>query len=358
MWLLLAVPLSLLSSHFHWEDSYTFFFAFCSLIPLAGSLGDFTEDLALRSNESIGALLNATFGNATEMIVSVFALRAGMYDVIKNSLVGSVLGNMLLVLGSAQLIAGLRTRNIHGAMSFNASAARMYCNLLMLACIGVAIPSIMVPLNEHRMSSERPLHVSRELSILMVIAYVLYMFFQLYTHKEMFSCDDCNHAEGQEEEEAEEPHYTAGYAVMGLLVATLLISVESDFLVDTLDVAAKEWGLSKSFVSVILLPIVGNAAEHSTAIWMAYKGKMDIAIGVAIGSSLQIALFAVPCCVLISWGMGKELDLQFDPMLTLIMIASVLITGQCVRTGHANWLKGAMLLLTYAMLSVTLLNLA
>lgn len=335
-------------------------FAFLSLIPLAGSLGDFTEDLALRSNESIGALLNATFGNATEMIVSVFALRAGMYDVIKNSLVGSVLGNMLLVLGTAQLIAGLRARNIHGAMNFNASAARMYCNLLMLACIGVAIPSIMVPLNEHKMSPATSLHVSRELSILMVIAYVLYMFFQLYTHKELFSCNDSGDGgpEAQEEDEPEEPQYTAGYAISGLLVATLLISVESDFLVDTLDVAAKDWGLSKSFVSVILLPIVGNAAEHSTAVWMAYKGKMDIAIGVAIGSSLQIALFAVPCCVLISWAMGKELDLQFDPFITLVMIASVLITGQCVRTGHANWLKGAMLLLTYAMLSFTLLNLA
>uniref|UniRef100_A0A7S1NWA3 Sodium/calcium exchanger membrane region domain-containing protein n=1 Tax=Eutreptiella gymnastica TaxID=73025 RepID=A0A7S1NWA3_9EUGL len=322
-------------------------------------LGDFTEDLAIRSNESLGALLNATFGNATEVIVSIFALKSGMYEVIKNSLVGSVLGNLLLVLGCAMLASGLRASSINSGVSHNASVAHMYSHLLLMSCFGITIPtiySIAAPSGSKKgLSVEATLSVSREIAVVMIVMYVLFMIFQLGTHKELF--DDCDDAAGDEDEEAgEEPQYTMTFALSGLAIATILIAIMSECLVDTLEVASKECGLTQGFVSVILLPIVGNAAEHSTAVWMAVKGKMDIAMGVAVGSSLQIALFAVPTLVLISWGMGKHLDLVFEPFLLTSLWMSVLIGAELLRRGQSNWIKGAMLLALYIMIACTLMH--
>ena len=357
--LLLAVPGAFLCQVMNFPPSWTFVFAFLGLIPLAALLGDLTEDLAMRSNDAIGALLNASFGNATELIVSIFALRNNMYDVIKSSLIGSILGNMMLVLGSSFLVVGLRNANINSGVGFNLRASQYYCSLLLLACMGMIIPSVMfVAYPNHEQVNT--LAASRQISVIMILAYVLYIVFTLITHKDIFegSGDEVQGTvdEGDAEEEGEDPQYSTQFATGLLALTTVMISFLSEFLVDTLEPAAKHWGLSTAFISVILLPIVGNAAEHATAIIMAYKGKMDIALGVAVGSSIQIALFAVPALVLASYAVGKELDLHFPLFISSLMVMSIIITNSFVYGGHCSWLSGSLLLMAYLMIAVALLH--
>eukprot|EP00993_Chasmostoma_nieuportense_P001813 NODE_2660_length_1124_cov_33.842528_g2538_i0.p1 GENE.NODE_2660_length_1124_cov_33.842528_g2538_i0~~NODE_2660_length_1124_cov_33.842528_g2538_i0.p1 ORF type:complete len:327 (+),score=91.68 NODE_2660_length_1124_cov_33.842528_g2538_i0:116-982(+) len=287
----------------------------------------------------MGALLNATFGNATEMIISIFALHNGMNTVIKNSLIGSVLGNMMLVLGTAFLVAG--------NSSFESSVAHLFSTLLLLACMGILCPTVFAM--ESNRSPESVLAVSHDVALCMCAGYVLYLYFQLRTHKEMFEDSD-------NDMEEEEPSYSLVVSVGGLAIATLLISLESDILVDSIQPAAEALGLSQAFIGVILVPIVGNAAEHATAILMAHHGRMNIAIGVAVGSSIQIALFVVPFLVLVSWVMGKSLDLCFDPLTAFAMFISVLIVKSVCSDGSSHWLSGAMLLLAYLFVAVILLH--
>eukprot|EP00667_Euglena_gracilis_P008875 EG_transcript_8997 len=358
--LLVALPLSFLSYYGGWASTWTFLLSCVSLCPLAALLGDFTEDLSMRYNDTIGALLNASFGNATEMIVSIFALKAGLYNVIKDSLVGSVLGNMMLVLGTAFLAAGLRHRNIHGCSRFNSSACEVYCSLLMLATMGMLIPTVIFM--QWPADSQYVLRTSRQISVVMIAGYVLYVIFQLFTHKSLFEThaseelENLANAHDDDDEGPEEPSYSSTFAISALAFSTILISFESEFLVDALEPAARAWGLSDKFISVILLPIVGNAAEHATGVTMAWKGKMDIAIGVAIGSSIQIALFVVPVLVIISWMMGQTLALNFEPFMLTLMVISVVIMKSLVMSGRSNWLSGAMLLLAYTMISIALFN--
>eukprot|EP01012_Entosiphon_sulcatum_P056953 TRINITY_DN8066_c1_g1_i1.p1 TRINITY_DN8066_c1_g1~~TRINITY_DN8066_c1_g1_i1.p1 ORF type:complete len:403 (+),score=63.52 TRINITY_DN8066_c1_g1_i1:178-1386(+) len=339
--LLVFVPVSLPFGLLGWSGTATFALAFLSLIPLAAMLGDITEDLARHTNAAFGALLNATFGNATEVIISFFALHNEMYDVIKSSLLGSVLGNTMLVLGTALLAGGIRQRDV----TFNQKAVNIYTSLLLLAIMGVIVPTSFY----HTLgaSQAQTLSMSRAIAILMCLSYIAYLFFQLRTHKERFEADD-----DEEEEEAQMPLWLG----VGLLaLVTILISFESQFLVNNLETTAVQWGLGRTFISVILLPIVGNAAEHATAVLMAYRNKMDIACGVAIGSAIQISLFAIPLMVLVSWVWGKSLDLNFHPFSTIGVFLSVLVTNSLVYDGESNWLEGVLLLCAYCMLAIAYL---
>lgn len=392
--LLVAVPCSVGCSVWGADPALTFSTAFLALIPLAHLLGNFTEDLALRSSDATGALLNASFGNATEMIISIFALRAEMYDVIKNSLIGSVLGNMMLVLGSAMIAAGISpvapTIARAGAGSgtgrgplasapgsrisklgfspsfgqgcapgkalteeepgkyqvshFNTQVVRVYVSLLLLASMGFVVPTSFSEVSG--VTSTMTLTVSRLISVLMCVGYLMYLWFQLYTHRDMFE-DDID------EEESGSPEYSGWLCVVFLALTTVLISIESELLVATLEPTAVKWHLSQAFISVILIPIVGNAAEHATAIIMAYKNKMDIAIGVAVGSSIQISLFVMPFLVIVSWILGLGLDLQFSAFASVVLFSSVLVVMSLVFHGVCHWLAGALLLLAYLMLCVT-----
>eukprot|EP00996_Jenningsia_fusiforme_P000553 NODE_1491_length_1512_cov_39.417635_g1347_i0.p1 GENE.NODE_1491_length_1512_cov_39.417635_g1347_i0~~NODE_1491_length_1512_cov_39.417635_g1347_i0.p1 ORF type:complete len:414 (+),score=71.57 NODE_1491_length_1512_cov_39.417635_g1347_i0:81-1322(+) len=340
--LLPCVPLSFVCYYLSLSASLTFGLSFLSLIPLAAMLGTFTEDLALRSSETMGAFLNATFGNATELIISIFALRSGMNEVIKNSLIGSVLGNMMLVLGCAFLAGGWQG----GEVIFNTHAANVYCSLLLAAAFGLIVPTVFAQLPGS--TSDMTLALSREVAGVMCIGYILYLFFQMYTHKKMFE-DDLDVEECS-------PEFSASVATIGLASATILIAFESEFLVANLEPAALACGLSSAFVGVILVPIVGNAAEHATAVVMAYRGKMGIALGVAIGSSIQIALFVVPLLVLISACMGGTLDLNFHPFGAVVTFVSILLTNSLVFNGRCHWLDGALLLLSYVMVAIALLH--
>eukprot|EP00759_Apiculatamorpha_spiralis_P019129 PhF_6_TR25310/c0_g1_i1/m.34942/K07300/chaA, CAX; Ca2+:H+ antiporter len=339
--LLLVVPFSYIAVLLDWSNIAIFFLNFLALIPLAAMLGDFTEDLSLRSNEAIGALINVTFGNATELIISIFALKAGMFDVIKQSLVGSVLGNMLLVLGCSFIAGGVK----QSQTKFNATAANVYCSLLLLSTMSFVIPTAFVQLHTN---PQDILHVSRQIAIVTFLTYIAYILFQLVTHKSLFDGE----AGDDDDEEEEEPQFSFVFAFIGTGVVGVLISFGSEFIIGSIEGAAREWGVSKHFLSVILLPIVGNAAEHATAVTQGYKGNMDIALGVAIGSSIQISSFVVPMMVIVSWMMNLTLDLNFHPFSTAILFVSVITTNSLVFDGKSHWLEGLMLLSAYLMLMI------
>lgn len=372
--LMLAAPVALFGQGYVSND-IVFFASFLGLIPFAALLGDFTEDLALRSNDVVGALFNVTFGNATELIISIMALRAGMIDVIKLSLIGSVLGNMLLVLGTAFLLGGLKYKD----MTFNSDAVNTYAPLLMLSMMGFVIPSAYwastSPNEFHsgRHGVDVILAVSRQIAVVMAISYIGYLFFQLRTHKHLFDAhgtpqianplsptsaerEEMEEAEEEEEEEEETPNFTFMFALIGLAVASIIISFLSDCLVDTLTDAAEAWNLPKQFIGIILVPIVGNAAEHASAIFMAARNKLDISVGVALGSSIQIAMFVMPVLVIIGWIVGVPLDMDFHPFLTITTTLAVIVVQNITSDGKTNWLEGLLLICAYVMIALMFWN--
>lgn len=375
--LLAAVPVSLFSGTLALSQSVTFLASFFGLIPLAALLGDFTEDIALRSNDVIGALINVTFGNATELVISIMALRAGLFELIKLSLIGSILGNMLLVLGSAFVIGGMK----HKVLRYNSSAANTYNPLLMLSVMSFVIPSGFSVMQEKELRQVQTLHASRQIAAVTAIVYAAYLFFQLFTHKAIFdaehSDDDRDSAvemkvkkreDGDEEESGgvvgidddedgeEGPMYTLAFALGGLALVSIILSVLSDNLVTSLEPAAQAWNCPPQFISIILVPIVGNAAEHASALLMAAKNKVDISIGVAIGSSIQIALFVMPVLVLAGWAFNVPLDMNFHAFPTSLLFISVLVTNTVTADGKSNWLEGLMLIAAYIMIAITFLN--
>jgi Ca2+:H+ antiporter len=353
------VPITLIARLGGMNSGLQFAAAFLSLIPLAGMLGDFTEDVVKRSNEVIGALINVTFGNATELIISFFALKAGQLELIKFSLVGSILGNMLLVLGTALLVGGLR----FPILNFSSDATNTYIPLLSLSVVSFIIPSGFSIMEKSYSTLSVPsadveavmLSVSRQVAIVTSAVYLCYLWFQLVTHKTMFDSNADAH-DGDREEEEDAPEFTLAFSLWGLAIVSLLISYCSDVLVDTVDSAAQYFHLPHAFIGIILVPIIGNAAEHATAIIMASRNRMDVAVGVAMGSSIQIALFVMPLLVIAGWIVNVPLDMYFHPFPTALLFGCVLVTGQVVGDGKSNWLEGVMLVATYFMMGVTFLH--
>jgi Ca2+:H+ antiporter len=360
--LLVAWPLGCLA-HFHdWGDIPEFWLNFIAMVPLAKILGDATEELAAGlKNDTLGGLLNATFGNAVEMILTVQTLRAGQIGVVKGTLLGSILSNLLLVLGMSFFVGGLtpsKGSRIGKEQTFSTQAALTNMTMLLLACSAFAFPAVFFSheeidreYNESQISelgtfaagsTPRLLQISRWCSVYILAAYVAFLFFQLYTHVDVFKGSS-----GDEEEEDEEAQLSPAVAVALLFVATCLVAASSEFLVDSIDGLVDSWGLGKTFIGVILLPIVGNACEHAGAVRMAVYDKMDITIGIAVGSSTQIALFVVPFAVLVGWAIDQPMDLDLGALHTTIMMMAVLITFSVVSDGNTNWLEGFMLMIAY-----------
>ena len=331
-----CVPIAFLTSWSNGPGGLIFASSFFALIPLAAVLGDLTEDLALRTNDAIGALINVTFGNATEVIVALAALRLHMYDLIKMTMIGSVMGNTLLVLGSS-LVVGAFSKD---EVKFNANATKHYIGLLILASFAILIPSAS--------NIDDPLRVSQHVALFMVLFYALYLYFQLKTHKHMFD-------EGEAEDE-ETPQFSFCVAFISIGIVALLISFISDLLVGTVSAAAATFNLSQHFIGLVIIPIVGNVAEHASAILMARKGKMDIAFGVALGSAIQIEMFAYPAVVVISWMLGYSLDLNITKFLIAVVVGVVILTQSCVADGVATWLSGGKMLCAYVLLAVAFLD--
>jgi Ca2+:H+ antiporter len=314
------------------------------IIPLAGWIGRATEALAVRVGESLGGLLNATFGNAAELIIAGIALSKGLTDVVKASLTGSIIGNVLLVLGLSILFGGTKYKE----QRFSGSAARTSIVSLSLAAIGLMIPTVFHLTAHSSPGGWSPLveqKLSLAIAVVLFLTYFCMLGFSLRTHKHLFRSSE----EGVEEEGAQ---WSRGKAITILLVATALVALLSECLVGTIENVRDSIGLTEVFVGVIVVAIVGNAAEHSTAILMAMKNKMDLTIGIAIGSSLQIALFVAPVLIFLSYLFGRPMDLEFSVPEVLAVVASVYVLFQICEDGETNWIEGVQLLSVYVILGI------
>ncbi|WP_414530821.1 calcium/proton exchanger [Nodularia chucula] len=337
--LLLFIPVSLAAHFLEWGDLAIFITAGLAILPLAAWMGTATEEIAVVVGPSLGGLLNATFGNATELIIALVALNAGLVDVVKASITGSIISNLLLVMGFSMLLGGLRYKE----QKFQSVVARMNASAMNLAVIAILLPTAM---NYTSIGiSEKVLqNFSLAVAIVLILVYGLTLLFSMKTHAYLYDV-------GVAEIEGEEtPHTKPNMWLWSgvLLVCTLLVALESELLVGSLEVATSQLGLTSLFTGVILVPIVGNAAEHATAVTVAMKNKMDLSISVAVGSSLQIALFVAPVLVIAGWLLDKPMDLDFNPFELVAVAVSVLIANSISSDGESNWLEGVLLLAAYA----------
>ena len=359
-WLLLAVPFAAYTSLAHLDPGIQFIASLIAIMPLAFLMGKATEEIATKTSESIGGLLNATFGNAAEIIIAIVAILAaaealkvgenGTADVyihlVQASLIGSILGNLLLVMGLSMLWGGIRYRR----QTFNTQAVSGNSTLLLLSAICLILPTvyhIALSSGGDWVESEivdGVLMVSRLAAIILMISYGLLLFFQLKTHSDLMSSGG-----GHGHEEAT---MTLKDAAILLTIATIFVSWMAEIMVHSVEAAGETIGLPAVFIGVILLPLFGNAAEHFTAVVVAGKDRMDLSLGIAIGSSVQIAAFVAPLVILLAWALGVNLSFEFGLLETAVCMLSVLIANSICRDGESNWLEGTMLLATYVIIGI------
>jgi len=340
--LLVFVPLTVVGQLQHW-DIAAFWFACLGMIPLAAWMGRATEYLAERQGEGIGGLLNATFGNACELIIAFAALRAGLHDIVKASITGSIIGNILLVLGGSMLAGGIRFQT----QLFNRTAATAAATSLALAAISLTVPAVFDAWarSYHTQALQNEDELALGISVILFIVYLLTLLFSLKTHKEHYTHSDA-------QAEVSEGSWRTSTCLIVLSVATVLVAYLSEVLVHRIEHAAAALHLGRIFIGLVVVAIIGNAAEHSTAIIMARKNKMDLAMGIALGSGTQIALFVAPLLVFLSHFFGpRPMDLNFTPFEVLSVVVSVIILSFVATDGECNWLEGAQLLATYAILA-------
>jgi len=337
-YLLIFVPISFVLEFLHYNQTWIFVTACLAIVPLAGLMGEATENISVHTGPKIGGFLNATFGNATELIIAIFAIKAGQHDIAKASIAGSIIGNVLLVLGASMLFGGFK----HKIQSFNQKASVNSATLLLFAAIGLVIPAIFlngITTPERRLAYEG---LSIANAVIMISIYFLGLIFSFFTHKDILSC---------EKEEECEAKWGKAKALIVLLIATVVVAFESEILVGSIEATAKNLGWNDMFIGIIILAIIGNAAEHSTAIIMAIKNKMDVALEIAVGSSLQIALFVAPVLVFTSLLFGKPMDLIFHPFELAGIVIAVLIANFISQDGESHWLEGAQLVGVYIILA-------
>ena len=340
------MPLAILLRFWPGGISPTALFVFSALgiIPVAGWIGRATETLAGRVGEGLGALLNATFGNAAELIIAGIALSKGLTNVVKASITGSIIGNVLLVLGLSILMGGTKYKE----QRFNRTAARTSVISLSLAAIGLIIPTVF-----HLAADSSPggwsatveQKLSLAIAVVLFLTYFCMLGFSLWTHKHFFQGA---HAHAEERGR----QWSRGKALTVLLISTAVVALLSEFLVGTIENVRDSVGLTEVFVGVIVVAIVGNAAEHSAAILMAMKDKMDLSVGIAIGSSLQIALFVAPVLIFLSYLFGRPMNLEFTMPEVVAVVASVYILFQISGDGETNWIEGIQLLSVYLILGI------
>lgn len=345
------VPLALALSLFKAPAVFQFSCALLALLPLAMMMGEATEHLAHRAGPGIGGLLNATFGNAAELIIALALLFEGKDTVVKASITGSILGNILLVLGASLLAGGLR----HATQHFNRTAAGVGATMMVLAAMGMLVPAIFHSLPEvTKLSDDSALNLEHKLSlavsIALMAAYALSLLFSLRTHRNLFNPRD------ESVEDASTTHdptiWSVKRSLVILVVSTIFVGLTSEIVAHSIEEAGHQWGLTEVFLGVVVIAIVGNAAEHSSAVLVALKNKMDLAVGIALGSALQIALFVAPLLVFASYLRPHPMDLLFTTMEVVSMLMAVLIARMVAEDGESNWLEGAMLLMVYALLAV------
>ena len=351
--LLVFIPISLAAEFLHWGPLVVFITSAMAILPLAAWMGTATEEIAVVLGPSLGGLLNATFGNATELIIGIVALNAGLIDVVKASITGSIIGNLLLVMGLAMLLGGLRYKE----QEFQPIVARVNASAMNLAVIALLLPTAM-NYTSSGIGEVTLQRLSDGVAIVLILVYSLTLLFSMKTHTYLY---DVGIADMEPEELAAAnlapdepaPHEVNLWLWVAVLFAsTIMVAVESELLVGTLEEATARLGLTALFTGVIVVPIVGNAAEHATAVTVAMKNKMDLSVSVAVGSSLQIALFVAPVLVLAGWLLGKPMDLDFNPFEVVAVTVSVLIANSISSDGRSNWLEGTLLLAAYTVLGL------
>ncbi|CAL0335043.1 unnamed protein product [Lupinus luteus] len=350
----LAILVEKLTDHHGW----VFALSLLGIMPLAERLGYATEQLAFYTGDTVGGLLNATFGNATELIISLYALKNGLIRVVQLSLLGSILSNMLLVLGCAFLCGGIVFHKKEQV--FNKAAATVNSGLLLMAVMGLLFPAVLHYTHTEMHVGKSELVLSRFSSCVMLVAYAAYLFFQLKSQKNLYaSVNEDEIQTGNNENNDESPDISKWESIIWLSVLTAWISVLSEYLVGAIEGASTSWKIPIAFISVILLPLVGNAAEHGSAIMFAMKDKLDISLGVAIGSSTQISMFVflfimqIPFCVVVAWIVGIPMDLNFQLFETAALFLTVIVVAFMLQEGTANYFKGLMLVLCYLIVAAS-----
>lgn len=337
-YLLIFIPISIIGEFMNFSHTIMFVLSALSIIPLAGLMGEATEEISFYAGDKVGGFLNATFGNATELIISFFALKAGLFDVVKSSIAGSVIGNILLVLGASMLFGGLKYKT----QRFNKDVIEVSSSMLLFAVIGLCIPAIFTYTLDPSLLNTKYEGLSLVVCGVMFLIYILSLVFSFFTHKDIYSVEH--------EDNGETAKWSLSKSIMVLVVCTVFVAIESEFLVSGIDSLTKTIGLSEFFVGMIIVPIIGNAAEHSTAVIMAMKNKMDVAVEIAIGSSLQIILFVAPILVFLSL-FFKPMSIVFNLFELVSLIFAVIIVNRISSDGQSNWLEGIQLLGVYAIIA-------
>jgi calcium/proton exchanger (cax) len=342
--LLLFVPAAIGAELLHAPPLAVFVLAALAIVPLSGYLGRATEEIAAYTGPTLGGLLNATLGNMAELIIAILALRAGLVDLVKASITGSILGNLLLVLGLAQLVGGIRYKT----QRFNLNLAGLSISLLVVAVIGLVIPALF-----HATHVDPTRELTRRVSVgvaaLLMVGYGLSLLYSMGTHKAVFApCDDVATAAN----EAHVPGWSKGKSIVVLVISAAFVGWLSEILVGSTHEAIHHMGLSEIFVGLIIVPIIGNAAEHSSAVLMAMRDRMDLSVSIAAGSSAQVALLIAPVLVFAGLAFGQPMDLAFSTFEVVSVALAVAVSAAVVRDGESNWLEGAFLLLVYGMLGV------
>ena len=342
-WLYIFIPITLVLEYTHASAPTIFFCAALSIIPIARLISHSTEQLATYTGDAVGGLLNATFGNLPEVIIAIVALKAGLHEMVLASLAGAILGNLLLATGVSFFVGGLKYR----IQDYNPVTIRTYSSMMLIAVISLTVPSAF-----HRFVGDTPNANENMLNIVLscvlLLAYVLYLVFMLKTHPDFFKSESSN-----QEEEHHEGRWSLPRAIITLVIASVLAAFMSEILVGAAEETGKVLGLSDAFVGLIFLAIIGGAAESISAVLMARKNKMDLSLGIAVGSSIQIALFVSPLLVLVSTFVGpSQMNLSFSRGIMVILFAAVLIAGLIAGDGRSNWYKGVQLILVYSIIAM------
>jgi Ca2+:H+ antiporter len=335
-WLLVFIPVALIAE-FTQQPWLTFITAALAIVPLAGLIGRATDQLAVHVGPQLGGLLNATFGNLTELIVAVLLIAAGNFDVVKASLIGSIVGNLLLVLGLSLLVGGLRC----GEQAFSARAAGVHTGSLVLAVAGLGVPALLVATSLTLSAGNRQI-VSAGVAATLIVLYAAALVFMQFTNVHLFRTP----------EPSEQPEWSRALSLGVLLGAALLVGLESELLVSALNPALQTLKISPIFVGLILIPIIGNAAEHASAVFFAIRNKVDVTLEIAVGSSTQVALFVAPVMVFISLLLGHPMDFVFTGFEIGAVFIATLIVAVISRDGHSNWLEGLQLIGVYVIIAL------
>ena len=336
--LLLAAPVAVVGRLLGWDPVIVFIASALAVIPLADIIGEATEELALHTGPKVGGLLNATLGNAAELIITIFAIREGLIDLVKASITGSILGNLLLVLGLSVMLGGLK----NGVQSFDRRTAALNGTLVLLAVIALVIPSMFDTAIAPNTIAETTF--SEGVAIIMIVVYGLSLVYSFTTStKDPLS---------QAAEEVHEARWSVRRSLITLGVSTVAIAVLSEVLVGAVEPVTESLGMTEFFIGIIIIPLVGNVAEHLVAVEVAIKNKMELSLAVSLGSSLQIALFVAPLLVFISLLFGHQLLLVFTTFELIALFSASLVAALVAVDGESNWLEGAMLLAVYLIIGL------